>query len=588
MLALLALVLAACSAPAGAPAEAPAAEAPAAEASTGGAVVNSLGIELPADAAPLEQQVLVYPYSGWGTFSTVDMPVSVYERADAITDILSESLVRLDKNFQVNPGAATEWSVDDTGLVWTFSLDPNLMWSDGTPVTAGDYVRTFQFTADPEHAWDFAWYWDGVIKNYREAVAGEVPLDQIGVTAVDDHTLQFTTVNPAPYLPAMMIFSNPLQAKALDEVGPYYNNDPATSVSSGPYKLAEWTKDQRVVYEINPDYKGSQTPMIEKLIVLNFAQGTQLPAYQNNELDMVWGNQGSLSTGELDLIQADPDLTAQYHQHQGDFRTNYFFFDDSTAPFNDLKVRQAFAHMLNREAIATNLVKISGIPAYSYIMPGFPAADAEAFKGTYAYDPEKAKALLAEAGYPDGAGFPKLTLSLRGEGALNQAIAQAYAADITKNLGIQVDVQNMERQSYMDALLAEPTGVQFGMISYGMDYLDPSNMLGVFKSGGRHQWSNAEFDALLDEAGPFTGDPEARLQMYKDAEKILVEDVGGVWAYHNTPGDLIKPYLVGPALEPDNAGFGAWHWPYFSSFSNLLSGVYIRNDVGDFRPTPPQ
>ncbi|MGL4650640.1 MAG: peptide ABC transporter substrate-binding protein, partial [Caldilineaceae bacterium] len=125
-------------------------------------------------------------------------------------------------------------------------------------------------------------------------------------------------------------------------------------------------------------------------------------------------------------------------------------------------------------------------------------------------------------------------------------------------------------------------------ISYGMDYLDPSNMLGVFRTGGRHPWSNPEFDTLFDEAAAFTGDPAERTNMFQDAETILVEDVGGVFTYHVTPGDLIKPYLTGPALEPDDAGFGAWHWPYFSSYSNLLSGVYIRNDVSEYRPQAPE
>lgn len=577
----LVLVLAGCAAPAAAPeAEAPVAAA--------GPVVNSLGIELPADAAPLEQQVLVYPSTGWATFTTVDMPVSVYQRADVITDVLSESLVRLDKNFQVNPGAATEWSVDESGLVWTFNLDPNLMWSDGTPVTAADYVTTFQFTADPEHAWDFTWYWSGVIKNYRQAVAGEVPMDQIGVVAVDANTLQFTTEVPAPYLPAMMIFSNPLQAKALAESGPYYNSDPATSVTSGPYKLVEWTKDVRVVYEINADYKGSQRPMIEKLIVVGYAQGTQLPAYQNNEIDFVWGNQGLLSPADLEIIQSDPTLTAEYHPHQGDFRTYYFFMDDTQPPFDKLEVRQAFAHMVDRDAIIENLVKISGVPAYSFLMPGFPAANSEAFKDTFPYDPEKARELLAAAGYPNGEGFPKLVLALRGEPALPAAIAQAYAAGITEQLGIEVEVQNMERDTFMAGLTARPTTLQMGLISYGMDYLDASNMLGVFRTGGRHTWSNPEFDALFDEAAAFTGDPAERTKMFQDAEKILVEDVGSIFVYHVTPGDLIKPYLTGPALEPDDAGFAAWHWPYFSGFSDLLSGVYIKDTVSEYRSTPPQ
>jgi ABC-type transport system substrate-binding protein len=163
-----ALLLQACAAPAGAPA----AEAPAAGEAAAGPVVNGLGRELPADAAPLDQQVLVYPYSAWRDFTTVDFYQAVYQRADAISDILSDSLTRLDKDFQVQPGAATEWSVDESGLLWTFKLDPNLMWNDGTPVTADDYVATFRYGADPAHAWDFSWYYQGVIKNWSQVVAG--------------------------------------------------------------------------------------------------------------------------------------------------------------------------------------------------------------------------------------------------------------------------------------------------------------------------------------------------------------------------------------------------------------------------------
>lgn len=588
LLLLLALLVAACTAApaAQAPAE-PAASGEGEAAPAGGPVVNSLGIELPADAAPLEQQVLVYPYSGWATFTTLDFFTSVYQRADAITDILSESLVRLDKNFQVLPGAATDWSSDESGLVWTFNLDPNLVWNDGTPVTAADYVATFQYAADPEHAWDFTWYYEPVIENFGAAVRGEVPVTDIGVRAVDDHTLEFTTAVPAPYLPAMLVYSNPLQKAALEEYGPYYNSDPATSVSSGPYKLVEWTKDVRVVYTINEQYAGTQTPMLEKLIVVGYGQGTQLAAYQSNEIDFVWGNQGILSPADLELIQGDGELSAEYHPHQGDFRTYYFFFDDTKPPFDKVEVRRAFAHMVDREALVENLAKISGIPAYSFLMPGFPAANSEAYKDLFTYDVARAQELMAEAGYPNGEGFPPLTLALRAEPALPMAMAQAYASALSENLGIDVQVQNMERKDFMDALGADPTGLQFGFISYGMDYLDPSNMLGVFRSGGRHTWSNATFDELFDEAAAFTGDPDERTRMFQEAEKELVGDVGGVFVYHVTPGDLIKPYVTGPSLEPDDAGFGAWHWPYFSSYSNLLSGVYIRNDVGEYRPDVP-
>jgi ABC-type transport system substrate-binding protein len=575
-----ALLLQACAPAATAPDDGQEAAVPA------GPVVNTLGKELPADAAPLDQQVLVYPYNGWRTFTTIDFFQAVYERADSLTDLLSDALVRLDKDFQVNPGAATEWSVDESGLVWIFKLDPNLMWNDGTPVTADDYVATFRYGADPEHAWDFSWYYQGVIRNWTQAVAGEVPVEEIGVRAVDAQTLEFTTEAPAPFLPAMLVYSATFQKAALEAHGGLYNSNPETSVSAGPYQLVEWTKDQRLVYAINPDYKGTNIPYIERIVVVNIGQPSQLmPAYEANEIDFVNGG-GTLSPADLEIVGADPDLNAQYHPHYGDFRTYYFAFDTAQPPFDNLLVRQAFAHVLDRDTILANVVKRQGMAAYSFLMPGFPAANSSAHQETYAFNVEGAQQLLAEAGYPNGEGFPKLTLKLRAEGPTPLAVAQAYAAALKESLGIEVEVNNMDFKAFMDELNAKPTGVQFTLISYGMDYLDPSNMLGVFLSGGRHPWSNAEYDSLVREASSFTGDPAERVQMFQEAETILVNDAAFVFAYHQTPGDLIKPYLKGPALEPDANGVAAWHWPGFSSFSDLLSGIYISNEVSNYRQAP--
>src|SRR3954468_17164895 len=242
------------------------------------------GVTLPADAAPADQQVYIQAYDNTADFTTIDFYESVYKRGGSVTDILSDSLVRLDKNFKVQPGAATKWEVDSTGLLWSFHLDPNLMWSDDTPVTADDYVATFRYGADPKHAWDFTWFFGGVIKNWDEAVAGKVPLDQLGVTAADAHTLQVTTVSPAPYLPAMMLYSNTMQKKALEAHGGLYNSDPATSVSSGPFILKEWHKGDRLIYEANPKYKGTNKPFIQKVVSIGAAPSTAFAAYQAGEI----------------------------------------------------------------------------------------------------------------------------------------------------------------------------------------------------------------------------------------------------------------------------------------------------------------
>ena len=607
LLAMFALVLAACggapAAPTGQATTAPAAGAPAAPtaapavaaptaapaaaptaAPAAGQTIN--GVTLPPDAAPPDQQVYIVHYDNTADFTTIDFYESVYKRGGAISDLLSDSLVRLDKNFKLHPGAATAWSVDASGLVWTFKLDPNLMWSDDTPVTADDYVATFRYAADPKHAWDFSWYFNGVIKNWDDVVAGKKPLEELGVRAVDAHTLQFETQSPAPYLPAMLLYSNPLQKKALEQYGGLYNSDPATSVSSGPFVLKEWRKGDRLIYEANPKYKGTNKPYIQKIIVIGAAPATDFAAYQANEIDFV--NGANLSPADNEIVQNDPELQQEFHPHYGDFRTDYLFFDVQNPPFNNLKVRQAFSHVIDRAALIQNIIKPNqGIPAYSFLMPGFPAANSEGLKDIQNYDPEKAKQLLAEAGYPNGQGFPKLTLWLRNEPPVRQALAQAIAASIKQNLGIDVEVSNKEFKTFMDALNAKPTQIQFGMVSYGMDFLDPANMLGVWLSGGRHNWNNAEFDTLVKQASAFTGDPAERIKMFQQAERILVEDVGGIFIYHRTPGDLYRPYLKGTELEPDDNGFAAIHWPGYSTFSMLVGSMYISKDVANYNRQIP-
>jgi ABC-type oligopeptide transport system substrate-binding subunit len=491
---------------------------------------------------------------------------------------MTEPLVRINKNFEIVPAAAQSWSADPTGTIWTFKLDPNLMWSDDTPVTADDYVATFRYGADPQHAWDFAWFYQGVIKNWDDVVAGKVPVDQLGVSAVDPHTFQVTTQQAAPYLPAMMLYSQSLQKKALEAHGGLYNSDPATSVSDGPFILKEWRKGDRVILEANPKYKGTNKPYIQRLVSIGMSPSAMLAAYQAGEIDYVAG--AFLSPADNDLVSADPSLTKEVHPHYGDFRTDYLFFDEQNPPFNNLKVRQAFSHVIPRDDIIKQILKpTQAIPAYSFLMPGFPASNSEGLKDIQSYDPAMAKQLLADAGYANGQGFPKVTLWLRNEAPVRQAMAQAIAASIKQTLGVDVEVSNKETKTFTDAMNAKPTQIQFGMVAYGFDFLDPYNMLSVWIGSGRHNWMNSQFDDEVKKAASFTGDPAQRTQMFQDAEKLLVSDVGGVFIDHRTVADLYKPYLKGSELEPDKNGYAALHWPSYANMSTLVGSLYISKDA---------
>ena len=280
----------------------------------------------------------------------------------------------------------------------------------------------------------------------------------------------------------------------------------------------------------------------------------------------------------------------------GDFRTDYFFFDPRKAPFDNKKFRQALAHLVDRDSIVKAIVKpVFGRAAYSMLAPGFPAANGEELKKYSNYDPETAKKLFAESGL-DAKAIGKLTLVNRDTDSVRMGISQAYADAIKQTLGIDVEVQGLISKDFMANLLGKDadgkrnTTITFGRIDYGMDYLDPSNMLAVLKGsdlGGRHTWNSKEFQDLLAKAGPMTN-VEERTKTYQKAEEVMVEDAAFVWIVHRTPLNLWKPYVKGVPMEPGkvnrNPGLS---WPGFAMISTHPTEIYMNIDAVKGIPTVP-
>ncbi len=361
----------------------------------------------------------------------------------------------------------------------------------------------------PETAWDFTWYFQGVLKNWTEAVSGEVAPDQIGVhLGANEYELVFETVAPAPYLPAMLLYSLPLSAAGLGANGLFYNTDPDTAISSGPYILSEWLPDQSATAIRNEAYTGTLPALLDELRVVLTSPDNFFTMYQANEIDYTL----SPPPAALTIMMSDEETAKEVFSGVGDFPTYYVFFDVTKEPWTDIKVRQAWSHAVDRDALATSVLGPSGVPAYSWLAPGFPANNTEGLKDIQAYDPEKAKSLLAEAGFPDGDGFPKQTLMLRAPSPLEQTAAAAIAAMISENLNIEIELVSQDSAGYIAALNAKPTQIELGFIRYGMDFFDPYNMLSVWLTGGRHSWSNADYDAAVHAAAEFLGDPEERLE----------------------------------------------------------------------------
>jgi len=360
--------------------------------------------------------------------------------------------------------------------------------------------------------------------------------------------------------------------------GLFYNTDPDTAISSGPYILSEWIPDQEVTAIRNEAYTGTIPGLPDELRTKLTSPDNYFTLYQANEIDYML----SPPPAALTIMMNDEETAKEVFSGVGDFPTYYVFFDVTKDPWTDLKVRQAWSPAVDRDSLQTSILGPSGVQAYSFLAPGFPASNSEGLKDIQNYDPEKAKALLAEAGFPDGDGFPKQQLMLRAPSPLEKTAAEAIASMISENLNIDIEIVAQDQQGYMAALTAKPTQISLGFIRYGMDYFDPFNMLGLWLSGGRHSWSNADYDEKVHAAAEFLGDPDERLNMFKDAEKILVEDVPAVFVYHGKEVQFIKPWVAGDFIKPDDNGIAAIHWPGFTTMSTVPAEMFIA-DTGPER-----
>ena len=240
---------------------------------------------------------------------------------------------------------------------------------------------------------------------------------------------------------------------------------------------------------------------------------------------------------------------------------------------------------VDRDAMIKALLAPLALPAYSFLMPGFPDSNSDGLKEHPGVQPGEGQGEAGRGGLPERQGAsPATTLFVRGGGPpTDAALTQAVAANFKKVLGVDVQLQNSGSPTFMKNLNNKPTQIPFGWLSYGMDYLDATNMLGVFKSGGRHSWKNDQFDKLLADGGKLTGDPKKRSDMMKEAEKILVTDTSAVFVYHALNGEFFKPYLKGAALEPNKAGYDGLQWPGANVMTTHLNAYYIGKEVTNFR-----
>lgn len=484
-------------------------------------VRNVVGRVMPEDAAPPEQQVFRLLNA---EPTNLDIGVAIYEVGGIV--YLFERLTMLDYNNRVIPGAASSWEPSEDQATWTFHMRPDGKWSDGRPVTAHDFEYAFKRLLDPATGSSYSFFYHD-IKGARAFNTGQTKdPDVVGVRAIDDMTLVIETEGPCPYLPMIAAFftSIPVPRWEVDKYGQNWATGDHC-VSNSSYKIGEWAIGEHLTFELDPMYNGPNKGYLSKIrsIFIKGRTNAGIFPYENDEVDLV-----GVDVRDLDHIENDPKLRNELHRYM-DFNTLYLFFKTGEGIFSDRRVRQAISHAIDRETLCNVVLKGNALPAYTMIPPGFPGYAGDQIGHIQRFDVTRARQLLADAGYPNGRGFPTTEIWMRGELTHRVMAAEAITGILKENLNINVKVRNLEPKVYTDNMMQY--NVPMSLIPFQYDFPDPHNLLGMVwhsqpKGAGRHDWVNTEFDGLI-EAAAREIDLEKRQRMYTEAERILIEDAGG-------------------------------------------------------------
>jgi oligopeptide transport system substrate-binding protein len=460
---------------------------------------------------------------------------------------LFEGLVIIDqRDGAIQLAVAESMDVNDEQTEFTFVIRDGVTWSDGTPLNANDFEWSWKRVLDPETKSEYttALY---PIKNAVRIDQGELAPDDLGVTALDDRTLQVTLEGATPYFPILASAWTfyPVPRHTIEEFGDAWV-EAGNMVSNGPYVLTAWDHNQSIIVERNEKYYGEAPTITRGEYTLLADPVTQaLVAFENDELD-----QAQVVGAELERVRNDPVLgpLLQFFPVSG---TNYIVCDCTNPPTDDVRVRHALSMSVQRDTLANGVLKGEFPPAHTVLPADIAGYNPAAALGE---DPAKAQQLLAEAGYPNGEGFPELTLTYRASFNHQVKTAQYLQGNWKQVLGINITLDPLEDkafQEWFNSRTDQPFNLS--LASWGSDWGDPANwhnQLYASQSDFYHShWKNEEFDALVEEAAVM-GDQEARTAKYEQAEMLLVHDASVIPLFNKNLIFVIKPYVQGITHYP--------------------------------------
>lgn len=447
-----------------------------------------------------------------------------------------EGLLTLDENGQLKEGQAESWETSEDGLTWTFHLRDGLKWSDGTDLTAKDFVYSWQRVCDPNVAAPYAETVLGMVKGYDEAVAGDIT--KLDVQAPDEKTVVVNLANPCSYFGELAAFAtlNPVQQATVEANGDAWATSADTYISNGPFMMTEWVPGSHITFSKNPNYWNAEAIKLDKLeFELIEDSNAAYSAYTSGEVDMI----KDVPTEEIPSLQGNDDFHVEPI-----IGTYYVSLNLQKEYFQDARVRKALSLAIDRNYVANTLMQGTYSPASSIVGPGWLDTDGSSFAenangGTPYIDNdnfdanlEEAKKLLEEAGYPNGEGFPQIEYTTNDAGyhkVVAEYLQQAWAA-----IGIDLKVNIVEWASFTPMR----RNGEFDVARNGWvgDYTDPSNILELFctTNGNNHgKYTNADFDAAIEDSRVTTDATTRSADLHK-AEDTLMNDAGCIpIAYYN-------------------------------------------------------
>jgi oligopeptide transport system substrate-binding protein len=481
---------------------------------------------------------------------TIDPQKALFPPEVAAVMRVFSGLLTLDANGHPLPEAAAELpSMSADGLLYTFKLRTGLKYSDGQPLTAKHFEYSWKRLCDPSVASEYAPIAYVIVgcEDYNSAELKKINADElkklraaVGVRAVDDLTLEFKLRERASYFLAIAAswVGVPAREDMVTQGGDQWT-EPATYIGNGPFILKEWAHAVKLVYRANPNYHRGKPPLERIEVSLINDTAVAFVAYLNNELDVI-----NVDPNVLSQAQGDAKLKEQLSFQPGDC-TFYLGFNVTRRPFDNVKVRRAFAQAFDKEAYVKNVLKGMGLPAEQFLPPGFPGHYKDL--RTLKFDPAAAKKALAEAGYPDSKGLPEIKLSYSAS-LTAQARAEWFQTQFKANLGVEIRLDPLEAKTYQIALSRNETTPQLFRAGWCEDYPDPQNWYSyVFDSRAtisRTGWKNDAFDQMV-RAADIEPDAKKRDELYRRAAQILVDEVPVAFHFHDVIAYLVKPWVSG-------------------------------------------